>query len=249
MAAYKKTCDGETQADGDIIYSWSYPKILPLASANVNNVVRRVYAVRDAFSQTQTKNSRLSSIRKWSKMVKAGATLEECRMSGFHKFIVPSIASVRMQKFPNLDISRTRGHSYDCGAIYVAGGPALKILPGERLRHKPDISYMSISIPPVIRPILDPVMRQLTQKIAQTEHELRILEADQKRQILEVRDFVDKSDMSLEICILKKLIFQIQNSLSHRFAATKKKGPISRNRLNASGLCSSFSAARGENHR
>ena len=116
----KKFCDGETQVNDGILYSWSYPKTLKMKLP-----IKECYgytSVRvDKWAQTVSSETLENQEDKFKKRVKAGAEERKIKSTGIHAIIRSSPKEERIRKFPSTMIERTRGHSFDDGALIFSG--------------------------------------------------------------------------------------------------------------------------------
>lgn len=214
----KKFCDGETQINNGILYSWSYPKILktelPIKECYGYTSVRV-----DKWAQTISSETLENQEKKFLKRVKAGAEERKIKSTGIHAIKRSSPKEEILRKFPSTTIERTKGHSFDDGASIFSGR---KVLPENRLKYKPDLRIATKFSLPVTSSFYDPVVVDLNKKILKVDRELRDLEEEKKRQRNEVRSLSSKVSLNAELGILRILIANIQNSLPHRFVATKR---------------------------
>lgn len=154
----KKFCDGETQVNGEVAFSWSYPKVLKSPPREVQGYL----SVRDdKWTQTIPQKTLGNQVNKFWKRVHAKAGERKIKSTGIHSVINPSSGEEIRKKFPNAKIERTRGHSFDDGAMIFSGR---KVLPETRLRYKPEIRITSIVLPANSVDLCKPMVNDLNLK-------------------------------------------------------------------------------------
>ena len=169
-AMSKKFCDGETQISGTIIFSWSYPKVLNHPPKEVEYGYNSVRI--DKWTQTIPQDTFDNQISKFKKRVKAQAGEKRIKSSGIHAIKTPSPEEIINVKFPVGKIERTRGHSFDDGAMIFGGR---KILPQVRLRYKPHLEVTSRVINGASQNLYNPIIEDLNREILRVNHELKVL--------------------------------------------------------------------------
>lgn len=212
----KKFCDGETQVNGEVAFSWSYPKVLKSPPKEIQGYL----SVRDdKWTQTIPQKTLGNQLEKFWKRVHAQAGERKIKSTGIRAVMTQSSGEEIRKKFPNTKIERTQGHSFDDGAIIFSGR---KVLPEIRLKYKPEMRITSMILPANSVNLCDPIINDLNQRIIRVDREIGALEGEKRRQKSEVRELSTQMNLDLEINILKILISQIKESLLHRFVATKR---------------------------
>lgn len=179
-------------------------------------------SIQEKWTQTITLKSLTKRVKDFKKVSKRD-NVKKPKDFGVEGFRAPSSRGVRRFKFPEVNILRTRGHSFDEGVVIWPGKPEKREPAAKRLRYKPVLQISSQPAPPsAVLPLIGRSCKELHERILDAKNRVCGLQSDIKLQKTEVRKLKLSFNEDFQIHVLKSLILNLQNSPQHQNLAAQK---------------------------